>query len=77
VRPLIRHKAAVAGEQVKFDAARHQTLVVFQVAMPGHRALDFVVGFRGNSRLNAALPAVITGAMAATSFMTMSPGVCG
>src|SRR5216684_7291129 len=47
VRPLIRHKAAVAREQVKFNAARRKTLVVFQVAMPGHRALDFFVGDDG------------------------------
>ena len=43
VRPLIRHVAAVAREQMKFAAARRKTVVVYQVAMLGHRAFDFVV----------------------------------
>src|ERR1700737_4290842 len=47
VRPLIRHIAAVAREQMKFGAARRKAVVIFQVAMFGHRALDLVVADDG------------------------------
>src|SRR5450631_1039667 len=54
VRPLIRHKAAIAREQMKFDAARRKALVISEVAMPGHRAFDFVVGDDGAAWSNSA-----------------------
>ncbi len=44
VRPLIRHVAAVALEQMKLLAARRKAFVVLQIAMFGHRTLDLVVG---------------------------------
>ncbi len=38
VRPLVRHEAAVAGEQMKFDAARREALVVFPLRDHGDPA---------------------------------------
>ena len=40
VRPLIGYVAAVACKQVELDRPRREALVEFQVAVPGHRALD-------------------------------------